>query len=138
MADIALVVAGRVSQVQGIGYGRQRTLVAGEAITAGAPVYIDANGKWINGNGGAAGTARIYGLATKTVIAQEPLTVVKLGTFDGFELSGLAYDAPVYLSNTVGRLADAAGTVSVLVGRVVPANAVLLGTVPDKLLEVDL
>lgn len=138
MVDIALTTADRVSLVEAIGHGRQRTLVAATAIVAGAPVYIDANGKWAVGDGSAAPTARIYGVALKTVAAGEALTAVKTGTLDGYALSALAYDAPLYLSDTVGLLADAAGTVSVVVGRVVPANAVSLGTAPDKLLEVDL
>jgi hypothetical protein len=46
----------------------------------------------------------------------------------------MAFDAPVYLSDTDATLADTAGTVSTVIGRVVPGwNA----TTADKLLLLD-
>lgn len=139
MADLALVTANRVSVVEAIGHGRQRTLPAGVAITAGQPVIIDpTTGKWALARGTTAPLARIYGVAARTVAAGEALTAIRLGTLDGYDLSAMAYDAPVYLSDTLGTLGTTAGTVSTVVGRVVPATATSLGTAFDKLLEVDL
>ena len=57
---------------------------------------------------------------------------------DGFDVSALAWDADIYLSDTDGRIADAAGTVSTKVGRVIPGTATTLGTAYDKILFVDL
>lgn len=136
MALIALVTAARVNVVQSY---RQLTLPAAEAIVAGAPIRLDvATGRWTNSNGTLAAEARTKAIATKSVQAGEGLTGIQGGIMDGFDLSALAYDAAVYASDTDGRLGDVAGTVSVVVGRVVPGFATTLGTAADKMLEVNL
>lgn len=136
MANINLTTADKVEVVESI---IQMTLPAAEAITAGMAVRLDtATGKFTLANGSAAGEARIYGVAVKTVAAGMPVTAIRKGVMDGYALSGLDYDAPVYLSDTDGRLADANGTVTVAVGRVIPGTSVTLGTAYDKLLFVDL
>lgn len=138
MADIALTTAARVEVVESI---EQMTLPAAEAITPGAPVRLDTStGKFTNANGTTTGEARVYGIATggAAIAAGEPVTAIRQGVMDGFALSGLNYDAAVYLSDTDGRLADAAGTVSTVVGRVIPGTSTTLGTSYDKLLLVDL
>jgi hypothetical protein len=136
MSAIALVTADRVEIGESI---RQMTLPAAEAITAGAPVRLDTStGKFTNSNGSTAPEARIWGIATRTVVAGEPLTAIRNGVMDGWDLSGLAYDAAVYVSDTDGRLDTAAGTVSTVVGRVIPATGTTLGTAFDKVLSVEL
>jgi hypothetical protein len=136
MATIALVTANKVEVVESI---KQMTLPAAEAITAGAPVRIDtAAGRFTNANGTTAAEARIWGIATRTVAAGEGVTAIRSGVMDGWDLSGLAYDAAVYLSDTDGRIDTAAGTVSTVVGRVIPATATTLGTAYDKILSVEL
>jgi len=134
MADIALTTAERIDVVESI---EQSTLPAGEAITAGAPVRQNTSGAFVNGNGTNATEAAIYGIATQTVKTGEALTAVKKGVLDGFNFSQ-AYAAPIYVSDTDARLGDAAGTVSVLVGRVIAAWGQQIGTAADKLLAVDL
>jgi hypothetical protein len=135
MADIALITANKVEVVKSIS---QLTLPAAEAITAGAPVRIDTTaGTFTNSNGTTAPEARIFGIATRTVAAGEAVTAIRKGIMDGFTLAG-AYDSAVYLSDTDGRLADAAGTVSTVVGRVIPGTSTTLGTAYDKILLVDL
>ena len=137
MADIALAVAAKVHIVESI---QQMTLPAAEAITPGAPVRLDTTtGNFTNANGTAAGEARVWGVATgqKAIAAGLPCTAVRRGVLDGFTFSQ-AYDAAIYLSDTDGRLADAAGTVSTVVGRVIPATASLRGAAYDKLLSVEL
>jgi hypothetical protein len=134
MADIALTVADRVNVVESL---EQKTAPAAEAIVAGAPVRYDtATGRFTNANATVPAEARAYGLATRTVPAGMPVTAIRRGYLDGFDLSGLAYDADVFLSDTDGRLADAAGTESVAVGVVAPAFATTLGTAADKILYV--
>ena len=136
MADISLVTANKVFVVESI---MQLTLPAAEAITAGMAMRLDtATGKFTKSKATDAAEARVNWLATKTVAAGEPVTGIKRGVMDGYDLSGMAYDAPVYLSDTDGTLADAAGTVSTVVGRVIPGSATTLGTSLDKLLQVDL
>lgn len=133
MTNINLVAANRV---RAVGAPKvQKTLTAAEAITAGAPVRIDTAGKFTNANGTTTTEAAAYGAALGTVIAGEAVTAVREGMLDGYDLSG-AYWSAVYLSDTDGRLGDSAGTVSTLVGRVVPAWGQPLGSAADKLLEV--
>ena len=136
MADIALVTANKVEVVESI---VQMTLPAAEAITAGMAVRLDTStGKFTKAKGSDAAEARIYGVATKTVAAGLGVTAIRKGVMDGFALAGLNYDAPVYLSDTDGTLADSVGTVTIAVGRVIPGPATALGTAFDKLLFVDL
>lgn len=134
MADIAVATAGRIHIVESI---QQKTLLATEAIVAGAPVRIHTDGKWTNANGTSAGEARVWGIATKSVAANEAVTAVRRGILDGFTFSQ-AYDAAIYLSDTDGRLGDTAGTVSTVIGRVVPGTATVIGASYDKLLSVEL
>lgn len=136
MTDIALTTTARVNVVESI---VQMTLPAAEAITAGMAVRIDTStGKFTKANGSSAGEARIYGIAVRSVASGFPVTAVRKGVMDGYDLSGLAYDAAVYLSDTDGTLADGAGTTSVTVGRVIPGTSEALGTANSKLLFVDL
>jgi len=136
MTAIALTTANKVEIAESF---EQMTLPAIEAVTAGQAVRLDTStGKFTKANGSSSGEARIYGIATKTVAAGEPVTAIRKGVMDGFALSALDYDAPIYLSDTDGTLADAAGTVSVVVGRVIPATGTTLGTGFDKILFVDL
>ncbi len=75
------------------------------------------------GDGSAAGTARVMGIALNAAGVGQAVSVILQGHIEGFALSGVAYDAPVYLSdNNSGILGDAAGTVSVVVGRVMPLS----------------
>jgi len=143
MADIALMaraVANRaIEVVKKPSHNDQATYPAAEAIVAGAPIRLDVpSGRWTNANGTTAAEARATHIAVRTVGAGESLTGVRKCTLDGYELTAMAYDAPVYLSNTDGRLGDTAGTVSTIVGRVVPGFATTLGTPADKLLDVQL
>jgi len=136
MADINLVTANKVNVVESI---EQLTLPAAEAITAGMGMRLDTiNGKFTKANASAAGEARVKWIAVKSVSTGEPVTGIKRGVLDGYDLSGMDYDADVFLSDTDGRLADAAGTVSTKIGRVLPGPSTTLGTAFDKLLLVDL
>lgn len=135
MADIALTTAGRVEVVESF---EQMTLPAAEAIVAGDAVRLDvSSGKFTGANGTTAAEARIYGIALKSAAAGIPVTALRRGVLDGFALASQAYDAAIYLSDTDGTLADAAGTVSTVVGRVIPAASVSIGTALDKLLLVE-
>ncbi len=137
MALIALQTASRVEVVESV---EQLTGVAAETIVPGACVRIDTStGKITNGNGTSAAEARIYGIAlgTHDIPAGMPVTVMRVGVLDGFTFTQ-NYDAAMYASDTDGRLGDAAGTVSVLVGRIIPGNSELLGGAFAKLLHVHL
>src|SRR5512140_2380980 len=107
MANIELDTANRL---EGVESRRQHTAVALEAISCGAPVRIDpTTGEFRNGNGTDMTEGAIYGIALKTVADGEALTALAEGVLDGFTLAG-NFNAPVYLSDTDGRIADSAGT----------------------------
>ena len=142
MADIALqarAAANRaVDMVKKPAHNDQSTNPAAEAIVAGAPIRLDpANGRWTNANGTVTAELASH-IAMHDAAAGQALTGVRRCTLDGYVLDALAYGAPVYLSNTDGRLGDTAGTVSTVIGRVVPGFATTLGTPADKLLDVQL
>lgn len=136
MSDLALVTANK-TRVVGLPID-QYTMPTGEAFTAGQVGRIDVStGKATKSNATTLAEGRAFGIATRTPEATGlGLTFLRKGYFDGFDLSGLAYDALVYLSDTDGALADSPGTKAIAVGRVVPAFAAGLNS-PDKILEVD-
>lgn len=100
----------------------KRTYIAAAAVEALQPVYLDANGRAALADGSAAGTAGVRGITLRKAGALQPVSCIKEGALAGYDLSGLAYDAQVFLSDTAGELADAAGTVSLVVGRVEPIS----------------
>jgi len=91
-------------------------------IQAGQPLYLDANGNVNLADANGTAPANEYiGIAKQTVAKGQPVDAAEEGDFVGFDLSGLAYGAPVYVSDTAGELADAPGTKTLLVGYVYPA-----------------
>lgn len=131
MADLT------VSEIAPVKVIEQFTAPAGEAITKGNAVRFDTTtGKVTGANGSSAAEARCSGIALETVVAGQAVTVIRKGIIDlGDALDALTYDDDVFLSNTDKTLADAAGTVTLIVGTVVPG---LGHTTPDKLLRLDL
>lgn len=104
----------------------QLTLPAGEAINAGQYCRPSSAGKFEYGNGTTTGEVGDGFIAEKSVAIGDPLTAHKgpgVVLDLGAALDGLSYGASVYLSDTDGRLADAAGTVSLVVGKVIPGWA---------------
>lgn len=99
--------------------------IAGAAITAGMAVVMDATtGRVSGGDGSATGTAQVVGIALNAAAAGQGVAVLMQGKLAGFTLAGNYYTR-VYLSDTgsnTGTLADAAGTVAVVVGRVWPVT----------------
>lgn len=95
------------------------TGLAGAAISAGQLVYVDANGDLQLADASVAGTAAARGMALQTVGAAQALNFLKRGHVAGHTITQ-AYDAEVFVSDTAGAAADAAGTVSTHVGRIVP------------------
>lgn len=92
--------------------------VLAATVTAGQTVYQDTSGTWGVGDGSAAGTTKNAGIALEGGGAGQGISILKSGLVAGFTISQ-AYGAIVYLSDTAGALADAAGTVSKVMGYVV-------------------
>lgn len=92
------------------------TAICAETITAGQSLFRDSNGKLQLADGDAAGEQQTRFLALQGGVAGQAISVLKQGHVYGFDLSGMAYDDPVYQSNTTGALDTAAGTVNNPVG----------------------
>jgi len=137
MAAVSLVTAGKLNVVESI---QQMTLPFAESVNIGQLVRIDTTtGKWTKANGTDAAEARVWGVLISKDAAGAVGTAIRKGVVDGFDLASLAYDLAIYMSDTDGGLADdAASTVDVVIGRVIPAWSTTLGTAADKLLEIDL
>lgn len=134
MADISLVTANRVEIV---GFPiQQRTLALAADLSAGAPVQENTSGKWAAADATTAAKARNVYVLTRTAKSGQSVTAVRKGILDGFDLSGMAYNAPVYLSDTA-TLATAAGTVTTILGFVEAAGANPITSSHDKVLRLD-
>lgn len=92
--------------------------IAAAALEAGQPVYIDTAGKFGVADADAAAADQFRGIALEDAAAGAPVSVLVKGHLYGYTLSG-AYDSAAYVSNTAGELADAAGSTSLAVGKVV-------------------
>lgn len=133
MTDLT-VTASSFHEVETI---EQGTAPAAVAITVGQWCYVDTAGKWALANATTAtlgGTGR-RAVALKTVAAGQTLTCLYRGVIDPKgALDALAFGAQVFLSDTAGGvMADAAGTVSIVLGNIISGWA--SGATADKLLR---
>lgn len=93
--------------------------VAAEAIEAGQPLYELTDGTVGVADANASGKfAAFAGIALRKCPAKGTVSVLQRGHCVGLGVSGLNCGALVYLSDDVGMLGDAAGTNSVVVGKV--------------------
>jgi len=118
MADIT-VTAAKVAPVYPAA-AEIYDFIAAEAITKGQAVYLTTSGTVGVADANVAAKDQFRGIALETVGAAQAVSVLKRGHVYGYTLTDLAYDGLAYLSNTVGALADAAGSTTVNVGRCVP------------------
>jgi hypothetical protein len=137
MALIALTTADTLEVFDSI-VETQKSAPCSVDVSAGQLIRLNTSAEWVLANGGAAGTATGVYVAGFTKSAGQALTGFKKCKVDGLDLSGLAFGALAYLSDTAGRFGDAAGTVSLAAGRVIPGYSEVLGNAPKKILQVDL
>lgn len=116
MADI-VVTAARVGLIDPI-KATVRSYIATETITKGQAVYILTTGKVGVADANASGKQQFRGIALNGGGAGQAIDVLHDGEVYGFTLPGNA-EAKIYLSNTAGALADAAGSMAVVCGRIV-------------------
>lgn len=112
----------------------QHTLPAGADITAGQMIQINSStGKWALANGTTAAKATNVYMALNSAKSGLPVTGLKTPCLValGEALASLNFGVAVYLSDTDGALADAAGTVSTVVGYVTP----IFGETADRVLR---
>lgn len=134
-ADVALVIGDTHDGTETFTSPSEEALSAGQfaKMTAATGLMSLGNATTTTENGS---LSMQRGIALNTVAVNGTTTFVKRGLLDvGAGIDGLAYGAIVYLSDTDGTLGDVAGTVSTIVGHVVPGFA---NTTPDKLLRVEL
>lgn len=132
MATVAPTETGVVQVVE---WGEQKSLPAAADIVGGTFVREDASGNYVQALADTAPHAAGARLALHSVKSGEALTAARTGVYGGFTISQ-AFNAALYLSDT-GTLADAAGTVSTVVGRVRSATANVVTAAHDKLVELN-
>lgn len=97
-------------------------MIAAVAIEAGDALYLTTSGTVGLADANGSGTLQFRGIALNKAGAGQAVGVLKRGHVYGFGVSGLAYDAPVYVSNTEAKLDDTAGGTTIHAGRVVPMS----------------
>lgn len=106
---------------------------AAETIEAGQPVMGDATtGKVKVADADDAARDELLGIALKSVLAGQPVAVLKKGHVAGYTITQ-NYFTYVYVSNDIGELADAAGAAPLPVGQIVN----MPDETPSKVLYVD-
>jgi len=91
-----------------------------EAVTQGQALYFVAATDDVGiADADDSGKEQFRGIALQAAAAGQVVDLLKTGYVAGFTVSGMSNDDPVYLSNTVGRLSTAVGTMTVNCGRVV-------------------
>lgn len=90
--------------------------IATETVTKGQPVYQTTSGKFGVADANVANKQQVRGIAIQDAAAGQGITMLVKGPASGFTLTSQSYDDPVFLSDTAGSLADAAGTLEVPVG----------------------
>jgi hypothetical protein len=124
MADLTVTAAQVAAVFPHSAIDESYDIIAGVAVTAGQVIFQNGSGKaaLADANAGS-GAERAIGLALRTKGAGQGLTYLIRGRVYGFDLSGLAYGAQVYLSDTAGAISDTPSTTnSVAIGRVVPLS----------------
>lgn len=94
--------------------------IAATTITAGQALYVTSAGKVDLYDSNGSGTLQFCGIALNGGGAGQAISVLKEGHCYGFTVTGDAYWAPLYGSNTAGALGQSAGGSSNICGRVVP------------------
>jgi hypothetical protein len=117
MADI-VVTAAEVARV----YPQNDEVVSvklAATVTRGQAAYQTTATTFGLADANAAGAQQFRGIFLEGGAAGQVVPMLKRGALYGFTVSGLNGDAVLYLSDTAGALADAAGTMTVIAGRVI-------------------
>lgn len=93
--------------------------LAAEAIAAGQLVYLTSSGTYGVASANVAGKQQARGVALEAAGVGQAFSFIKRGFVAGFTIPQ-AYDTKLFVSNTLGAVADAAGLLSVPAGRVMP------------------
>lgn len=118
MADIALTAA-QIEPIDPLSHSEIYSGIAAAAITKGQIVYMTTTGTIGVADANDAGKQQARGVALNAAGAGQAVSILKRGRCAGFTVSGVNCSAPLFLSDTAGALADAAGTMTVPCGIVV-------------------
>jgi hypothetical protein len=122
MADLALLTGATGAEPIWPEKAKIKPVIAGETVANAQAAYLASTGKYGLADANASGKHQFRGIFLQAAGAGQATSLLERGAIGGYDVSGMAYDAPVYLSDTAGALADAAGTATVIVGRVVPMS----------------
>lgn len=87
------------------------------AVAAGDAIYRNSSGLGALADPGASASAQFLGIAQSAGAIGDTISILEKGEIYGFNLSAVAYGAPVYIA-AVGALQDSAGAIPTIVGRV--------------------
>jgi len=122
MANEVALTAARIALVD-IHNSEVFSWKAEAALTEGQALYLHAtNGTADVADANDSGKQQFRGIALQQVAAGQTVDILKRGRVEGFTVSALSYDDPIYLSDTAGSLSTAVGTMTVNCARVVPIN----------------
>jgi hypothetical protein len=88
------------------------------SVTAGQAAYQLTTGKFGIADANDSGKQQFRGIFLQAGAAGQVVPLLRRGLCYGFTVSGLNADDPLYLSDTAGALDTAAGTMTVVCGRV--------------------
>lgn len=121
MADLALY-SGATAHAIWPEKAKIKPVKANETVANAQAAYLASTGKYGLADANAAGKHQFRGIFLEAAGSGQGTSLLERGTVGGYDVSGMAYDALVYLSDTVGTLSSTAGTATIVVGRVVPMS----------------
>ncbi len=141
-ANIAVTTANRIEVVRT--YEMFPPSVAGTGgVSAGDAVIYDSDGNWIQADSTSGGNNGVKGIALKTAVAGEAVSVMKSGVLSGYTFTvATGFGDKVYSSDTAGAIADGvpagSGSVTEVIGYCGSVSGNLLGDAKTKVLVVNL
>jgi len=121
MADLALY-SGATAHAIWPEKAKIKPVKAAETVANGQAAYLASTGKYGLADANASGKHQFRGIFLEAAGSGQGTSLLERGTIGGYDVSAMAYDALVYLSNTAGALSDSAGGATIVCGRVVPMS----------------
>jgi hypothetical protein len=122
MADLAILTGATGAEPIWPEKAKIKPVVAAETVTNGQAAYLASTGKYGLADANASGKHQFRGIFLQGGGAGQGVSLLERGAIGGYDVSGMAYDDPVYLSDTAGALSSTAGSATIICGRVVPMS----------------
>lgn len=108
-----------------------RNVTMAVAVEKGQVVALNSSALGVLADASTSQPQRIWGVATEKVAAGKRVACIYDGKMSGFDFASDAdLSIPVFLSDTAGEMGDAAGTVSITLGRRCGINEIYIHFVP--------